>query len=508
MIRHLVCTMTTFLLLAVSTALGETGGNSIVQRNWYEIRTAHFNIYSCGSTQEVSRISARLEQFREAYSALAGTNAVASPPIVVMAFPDHKSMEPFLPLYQGKPVNLAAFFHRGSDENLIVLALSGTGSDSLEVIFHEYTHLLLRRNDRIWPLWLKEGMAEIYSTFEASGRGAHIGRPIDHHLHLLGQKPFMSLSDLFAVAHDSSQYNEREHQGIFYAESWLLTHYLMLGDNPAHKAHFSQLTTLLRQGQTPAQAFTNAFRTTLPAMEAQLRRYLERGKFESLALAVNADLSAPRAMTRRSIAPVETCFYLGNELLRIDRLEPAQKYFEQAQKFAPTSPLPFEGLGLLAAERKKSDEAVRQLRESLQHGSKSFLAHYTFAKERFHLTADSKERYTTLDKELATEIRTELLKSIALMPDFGPAHQLLGFFEMVQGEDLAAAEQHLRKSVQLEPENQWYLLALAQAQMAQKNSDGARHTLEPLRLPYVEAKLRAHAEELIQEIGRPTANKP
>src|SRR5262249_58593875 len=94
-------------------------------------RTAHFSIYSCGDPKEVSRVAARLEQFREAYSILAGAQSVASPPIVVIAFPDHASMEPFLPLYHGKPSNLAAFFHRRSDENLIALYLSGVGSTSL-----------------------------------------------------------------------------------------------------------------------------------------------------------------------------------------------------------------------------------------------------------------------------------------------------------------------------------------------------------------------------------------
>ena len=53
-------------------------------------------------------------------------------------------------------------------------------ADALKIIFHEYTHLLLRHNQPYWPLWLAEGMAEIYSTFEVSGGyHARIGKPID-----------------------------------------------------------------------------------------------------------------------------------------------------------------------------------------------------------------------------------------------------------------------------------------------------------------------------------------
>jgi tetratricopeptide (TPR) repeat protein len=491
------------LALAAAAAPGQPAVPPLAQRHWFEARTANFHIYSCGSSPEVAKLAARLEQFREAYSLLAGAQAVASPPIVVMAFPDHADMQPFLPLYQGKPANLTAFFTRGSDQNLIVLPLSGTDSGSLRIIFHEYTHLLLRHHQPYWPMWLTEGMAEMYATFEVkSGYLARIGNPIEHHLRLLAERPLMPLKELFAVTRDSPDYNEGARQGIFYAESWLLTHYLMLGGNSAHKANFRQLTPLLRQGQPPEQAFTNAFHTTLPAMEAELRRYLERGKFASLELTLSASLESPRALTTRSLTPTEVCFRLGDELLHIGRLDNASSLFMEARKLAPGSPLPYEGLGLLAARRGKADEAVRWFRQAMQLGPLNFLAHYTYAREKYMLTANG-PAMRPLGKEDAAEIRGELQKSLALMPDFGPAHHLLGFFEMVQGDDLAAARQHLLKSIQLEPENLAYLLSLAQVQLAAKDPQAARLTLEPLRLPYVEPQVREHAEQMIKALGQP-----
>src|ERR1700722_9590849 len=357
--------------LEICAASGQSNTVPLVQRRWFETRTAHFNIYSCAAPQEVHKLAARLEQFCEAYSSLAGAQAVSSPPIVVMAFPDEESMLPFLPLYQGKPGNLAGFFQRGDDENLIVLALPGGDSalTGMEVIFHEYTHLLLRRNDGIWPLWLKEGMAEIYSTFEvSSGYYVRIAEPIDHHLRLLAQEPFMPLHELFSVGRDSPQYNERSRQGIFYAESWLLTHFLIAGGNSIYRARFGQFNQLLREGQLPEQAFTNSMRMSLPQMESELRNYLARGQFAPIQLTSPANVSAPITMTTRVITPVELYFRLGDELLRIDHLDSAELYFTQAQKLAPASPLPYEGLGLLAAQNKKSDEAVRDLKESLQLG--------------------------------------------------------------------------------------------------------------------------------------------
>src|SRR5690349_13753368 len=108
-----------FILLPALAAICSSAEDDIsplLQRHWFEARTAHFNVYSCGETQRVSRLVGRLEQFRQAYSLLAGAQAVASPPIVVIAFPDIDSMRPFRPVHDGKPANLTAFFHRGSEE--------------------------------------------------------------------------------------------------------------------------------------------------------------------------------------------------------------------------------------------------------------------------------------------------------------------------------------------------------------------------------------------------------
>ena len=356
-----------FLPVVACALTGHAAEAPLAQRPWVEVSTAHFNFYSCGPLGNVYKLAARLEQFSRAYAQLAGAPAVASPPIVVMVFPDRQTLEPFLPLYHGQPASILAFFHHGPGENLIVLSLPEPGSGlNLDVIFHEYAHFLFRRNDGVWPLWLKEGMAEMYSTFETSGRCAQIGAPIPHHLRLLTGQPLMPLAELFSVKEDSPAYNEQERQGMFYAESWLLTHFLMAGDIPGYVSRFGQFTALLRQGQLPADAFANALQTSLLAMQAQLQRYLLRGQFRSIHLVVATNLSAPIASKVRSVAPAEVCFRLGDELLRSGQARGCGTAFCKARELAPASPLPEEGLGLLAARRGQTDAALQHL--SGRHG--------------------------------------------------------------------------------------------------------------------------------------------
>lgn len=473
----------------------------LVRRPWFAARTPHFQTYSCGPTQAVARLTARLEQFRLAYETLAGTQAVASPPIEVIAFPDHDWLEQFVPLYQGRGINVSGFFHRGSDENLIVLSLTNHGPDALETIFHEYGHLLLRRNQQFWPMWLNEGMADIYATFEVTAdHSVRVGKPQEMYLSILATQPLSPLASLFAVTRDSPDYNERDRQGIFYAESWLLTHYLMIG-HPGRRAGLAQFTVLLRQGQPPAQAFTNAFHTPLPVFERELARYARQGHLQALDLSVRANLRQTQPMATRGLSPVEICFRLGDELLRVGREDEAQAFFDRAAKLAPASSLAHEGLGLLAAKHGQHEEAVDQLAQAIHHGSTSFLAHYEYARQKLILSSPAPDSYTRLSGPVAAEVRTELETSLKLMPEFGPAQHLLGFFQLIQGDDLAGAAQHVREAIELEPDNPGYPLTLAEIQLAQHNPADARHTLEPLCRPYVNARLRAHAQEMLKAMG-------
>jgi tetratricopeptide (TPR) repeat protein len=309
------------------------------------------------------------------------------------------------------------------------------------------------------------------------------------------------LTELFSVKEDSPGYNEQQRQGIFYAESWLLTHFLMVGDVPGYVSRFGQFSALLHQGQLPPDAFTNALLTSLPAMQAQLQRYLLRGQFRPLNLVVSTNLSAPIPYKVRSVGPAEASFRLGDELLLIGRLDDAEPHFTRARELAPASPLPEEGLGLLASRRGQTDAALQELQGAMARGSDNFQVYYAYAHDKYHATADAEGRLARLADPPAGEIRQALQRSIALMPDFAPAHELLGFFEMVQGDDLAAAGQQLQCAIQLAPENQSYLIALAQLDIRQQNPEAARQTLQPLLRPNATEELRTVAEKLLAEIN-------
>ena len=105
------------------------------------------------------------------------------------------------------------------------------------------------------PVWLNEGLAEHYSTYEVyrGGREATIGAAIESHLAQLNASPLLALERLLTIEHSSPLYNEGNRRSLFYAQSWALTHMLLLGGQN-RTANLSAYLDQLLSGKTPAEA--------------------------------------------------------------------------------------------------------------------------------------------------------------------------------------------------------------------------------------------------------------
>ena len=82
--------------------------------------------------------------------------------------------------------------------------------------------------------------------------------------------------------------------------------------------------------------------------------------------------------------------------------------------------------------------------------------------------------------ELAKEMRESLRKAISLRPDFLESYHLLGWINLVTGEELEVSAALLRRALAMAPGNQHYALVLAQIYLRQEKFEQARQTAEPL----------------------------
>lgn len=474
----------TFLLLTVAPAQAKD--------KWIQLSTKNLNIVSNASEDDTRELALKIEQFHFIFTKLFGIGTEGFLPVTVIAFKSDSSFKPFKPLYNGKPANISGYFQSSEDENLIALTTSGYSEERpLATIFHEYTHLLNSYTPRQWPMWLKEGLAEVYSTFDLKKKEVTLGAAISSHVLLLRENKFIPLAALFTVGHDSPIYNERDKQGIFYAESWALTHYLMYGNNGVRRPQLVDFAKLINAGMEPAQAFTQAFKTDAVTMEKELRRYISSGSYQMIIYKFST-IEGEQDVTVRPLSDAEVQFHLGNLLMRTRRMDEAETYMKQAIALDASLARPYEGLGFIEMRRNHYDKALDYFKQAAAHDSKNFFAHYYYAE------ALQREAQGGFKADTAAKMINELRMAIKLRPQFAQSYYLLGFAIMASGGNLKEGLDAMQTALRLAPQNKHYLLTLARIQMNMNDYPAAKKTLAPLLAGDDEQGLKTSAQSMMQ----------
>jgi len=313
-------------LLFLWLLLAETGHTA---DKWLSVRSQNFLLVGNASESAIRRVGRNLEVFRAGFSLIfPAIGKQSPPPITVVVFKDDESFKPFKPIYQGKPANIAGFFQSGRDVNFIAL----TGNmETPHVVYHEFVHSLTRDSAVSMPPWASEGLAEFYGMFEISPSGKEmlVGRPIGDHIETL-QKTRLAVSTLFAIDHDSPYYNEKTKQGIFYAESWAVMHYLMLSGNGQHRPKLTQFLALYGSGKSIEESFREAFQSDFVSFEKELTTYVSRYTFPVIRYKLQDKIDFNREMQVTPLTEAQTQYYMGDLLHHIGRLDAAEAQLQKA----------------------------------------------------------------------------------------------------------------------------------------------------------------------------------
>lgn len=462
---------------------------------WVSVRTKNFFMIGNANEKEIRKVALKLEQFREVFTKLFPRMKFNTPvPTTVVVFKNNSSYAPFRP-----SANTAGYFQPGPDVNYITLTTELQTLDAFSVIFHEYTHLLVNNTFKNAPAWFNEGLAEYYSTFSITDdQKIGIGIAIGHHVHLLRQNKMLPLRTLFEVDHKSPHYNEGKKQSIFYAQSWALLHYLIVGKE-GRVEKLGKFLEMLDSNVPLETAFTKAFEMTFEAMEKDLREYVRQDRYNYIKAHFERKIELDATTEAKPLTEAEAQAYLGDLLLHSNRAD-AEIYLEKALKLDPNLGMAHASLGMLRFRNGKPDEARASLERAIAASSQNYLAHYYYAFTLSRQRPDAPGAEYPL--EHVGKIRDHLKRAIALRPDFPESYSLLAYVSLITGKDVDEAIASMKRVLAESPGRDDFTFMLAQLYMRKSDYKTARAMLEHLTKSATEEELRQPAQQMLDQLNK------
>ncbi len=400
------------------------------QQAWVKATTTNFEVYTTAGEPKAREAALYFEHVNSFLVKALGTTRSGEGRVRVIVFQSAREYKPYQP-GEGR----LAYAGGGPSTDQIVM--QGMSPDQYFIAVHEYVHILLKPFKNT-PAWFNEGLAQVYQTLRPAGGKIIVGDPVPGALEFLEQAKWLDLETLFAVDHNSPYYTGDNRQaGIFYTESWLLTHMLFAGRK--YGAGFTELKRQILAGTPAEEAFQSAFGEKTWHVYSDLRRYAEDGEYRghTFDVAIDQPVEKPEI---KPVPPLESDLILANLLTEIGKTDEARQALTKLAEQNPANPEIHEALGIAAWRKQDKEEARAQFGKAVELGSKNARVYHA---------------YSALESQAgeARERQIELLrKAVDLDPDFQEARLSLGYL-LASAKDYAGALAQFEHAKEGDPEN-------------------------------------------------------
>jgi tetratricopeptide (TPR) repeat protein len=495
------------LLLAV-VALIAGRAHAADEPKWLDIHTAHFVVFTDAGEKRGREVALRMEQMRTLFGQMLMRDKLKMPlPITVIALKSDKYFGVVAPTKQNRE---KAFYVPGNDRVFIVLNLFEP--DPWRAIAHPLAHYLMNYNYPPTQGWFDEGFAEYFGSVRLDNKGVDIGgdpeltsewyenafEELDRNpntpqslTQLLSSPVWLNIVDLFAMKHDGSGAREGTHHTLYYAQSWMLAHYLINKNKLPEAGVYFDL--VLNQKVPVEKAIVQAFDLTPATLDEAVKSYFH--SLPNLGIALDrskqpldqADIAQPYhlappfgeddiGMTATQVTDAVAKALVGDVMARIpERREQALHELQQLTDDVKDNEPARRALAWDHITQKKFDEASDQLSQASGLDPHDPWIWYYRSVLKYR-----QAEATHHEMQGLANMMQELRAVLDWYPEFAEAYNMLGMAR-VEGGGINSALEAQRMAISLAPRNLEYQFNLGQIYVAGKKWNEARDLFTRLK---------------------------
>ncbi len=266
-----------WLLLPFCLLITLPSGSTADPTPWYFLENGHLRVLTNASEQKSAQIFHTLEKFRVAsQNVVRVQHSGKHRKVLIILFAEFAEFKKYR-----RGVNVAGYAILDNDEPMLVMPAEFRSYDVMLIAKHELVHALMVDHPVRFPLWYREGIAELLSTMEISDGHFVLGKPHGERA-FSGIKP-IPFHRVLKNTFPTHRPTLTSDGGDPYFQYWLLTHYLLLGAPAELKEKLAPYLQQVHAGADPVDIFESSFGIALRSLwRKHLRPYWKKlPQFES-----------------------------------------------------------------------------------------------------------------------------------------------------------------------------------------------------------------------------------
>ena len=263
---------------------------TLLDDDWYHSEWNNVTIVSNAKKSDSETIARGVEDFlQNIHRVLPYPTRSDTWPLRIYICKDLNTFTQLAPQGTKYETNVSGIFTEGLGYDVIILLADVSQQRLREIVYHELVHREMRSQDNI-PLWLDEGLAEVYSNFRFRKKHMLYALSDPRHRNWIQRNGTTSLRRLFHVNHGSPEYNHINLSTSFYATSWIFTHYCLFAENGAFEHAFFDFIEASKKQMVSEEMFTQYFGMNYETMSKQLLSYARGFRFPSGKIALPSSI--------------------------------------------------------------------------------------------------------------------------------------------------------------------------------------------------------------------------